>query len=67
MAISICFANADLSLRSREAPISRRNHAGHYLMIYLMKFMMIEGEIAQIVLFEAGQLSVDSQNPTLEA
>jgi hypothetical protein len=36
-------------------------------MIYLMKFMMIEGEIAQIVLFEAGQLSVDSQNPTLEA
>ena len=29
--------------------------------------MMIEGEIAQIVLFEAGQLSVDSQNPTLEA
>jgi hypothetical protein len=36
-------------------------------MIYLMKFMMIEGEIAQIVLFEAGQLSVDSQSPTLEA
>jgi hypothetical protein len=32
-----------------------------------MKFMMIEGEIAQIVLFEAGQLSVDSQNPDLEA
>jgi hypothetical protein len=47
--------------------ISRRNHAGHYLMIYLMKFMMIEREIAQIVLFEAGQLSADSQNPTLEA
>jgi hypothetical protein len=42
--------------------ISRRNDAGHYL-----KFMMIEGEIAQIVLFEAGQLSVDSQNPALEA
>jgi hypothetical protein len=36
-------------------------------MIYLMKVMMIEGEIAQIGLFEAGQLSVDSQNPTLEA
>jgi hypothetical protein len=36
-------------------------------MIYLMKFMMIKGEIAQIVLFEAGQVSVDSQNPTLEA
>jgi hypothetical protein len=36
-------------------------------MIYSMKFMMTEGEIAQIVLFEAGQLSVDSQNPTLEA
>jgi hypothetical protein len=47
--------------------ISHRNYAGHYLMIYLMKFMMIEGEIAQIVLFEAGQLSVDSHNPTLEA
>jgi hypothetical protein len=68
MAISICFANADLTLRSREAPIIfHRNYAGHYLMIYLMKFMMIEGEIAQIALFEAGQLSVDSQNPTLEA
>jgi hypothetical protein len=47
--------------------ISRRNYAGHYLMIYLMKFMMIEGEIAQMVLFEAGQLSVESQNPALEA
>ena len=45
--------------------ISHRNYAGHYLMIYLMKFIMIEGEIAQIVLFEAGQLSVDSQNRTL--
>jgi hypothetical protein len=47
--------------------ISRRNHAGHYLMIYLMKFMIIEREIAQIVLFQAGQLSVDSENPALEA
>jgi hypothetical protein len=35
-------------------------------MIFLMKVMMIEGEIVQIVLFEAGQLGVDSQNSTLE-
>ena len=54
MAISIWFANADLS------DVARADDFLPQLLAtpddYLMKFMMIEGEIAQIVLFEAGQL-----------